>query len=309
MKRYIESLRVSSVNDAARLNYLLGATIFFTYLLMGMGTFVTSTGSGLACPDWPLCYGSVKPPLRMDIWFEWGHRLLGGITGMLIILSTFFVWRNYRGTPRFLTATVIALLFVGVSLGGITVLIEAPFLDSFIRIAVVSSHLIISTLVLICLVFTISYITKTKAVQKRGYYHILFFAVYLQVVLGIFVRYSGASLACPDIPLCQGEVIPSFTSYTIALHYLHRLTAIAVFLLAAILLYRAVKMKKDVAGFLAAFLLIMLQATFGIWIVLTGMFLPLIILHGATGFMLLGWLAYKASPHLLSYKEGAVSIR
>ena len=51
----------------SRLPVLLGATVFFTYLLMVMGSFVTSTGSGLACPDWPLCYGTVTPPLRLHI--------------------------------------------------------------------------------------------------------------------------------------------------------------------------------------------------------------------------------------------------
>jgi heme A synthase len=95
MKRYIESLiRVSSVKAATRLNYLLGTTILFTYLLMGMGTFVTSTGSGLACPDWPLCYGPVKPPLKMDIWFEWRRRFFGAITGAFT--------SSYYGLIRFM---------------------------------------------------------------------------------------------------------------------------------------------------------------------------------------------------------------
>ena len=133
---YIERERGST-----RLPLLLGATLFFTYLLMVMGAFVTSTGSGLACPDWPLCYGSVTPPMRMDIWFEWGHRLLGGIAGILILLSTIFVWRNYRGLPRIFTAAIVLLLFVGVGLGGITVLVEAPLLDSMLNVAIISSHL------------------------------------------------------------------------------------------------------------------------------------------------------------------------
>ncbi len=57
--------------------FILGGSIVSAYILMVMGTFVTSTGSGLACPDWPLCYGTVSPPLELSIWFEWGHRLLG----------------------------------------------------------------------------------------------------------------------------------------------------------------------------------------------------------------------------------------
>ena len=77
-----------------KIGLLLGATVLCTYLLMVMGTFVTSTGSGLACPDWPLCYGTVVPPRYLSIWFEWSHRLLGGLTGFFVLLSTLCVWRH-----------------------------------------------------------------------------------------------------------------------------------------------------------------------------------------------------------------------
>src|SRR3990172_9405807 len=138
------SLSLNTTIDTMKINTILGVTILFLYFLMIMGTFVTSTGSGLACPDWPLCYGSVPPPLKLSIWFEWGHRLLGGITGLLIMTSTLLVWRHYRGVPRLLTGIVVGLLLLAVLIGGITVLIEAPFLDTLIRIALVSSHLIIT---------------------------------------------------------------------------------------------------------------------------------------------------------------------
>ena len=87
---------IASINPT----YPIGLTILSLYLLMIMGAFVTSTGSGLACPDWPLCYGTIRPPFRMHIWFEWGHRLLGGATGLLLILSTIFVWMRYKGSPH-----------------------------------------------------------------------------------------------------------------------------------------------------------------------------------------------------------------
>jgi heme A synthase len=46
-----------------------------------------------------------------------------------------------------------------------------------------------------------------------------------------------------------------------------------------------------------AFGLVLLQGLFGVLIVLTGMYLPFIILHGATGFLLLGWVAYQSMPY------------
>src|SRR3990172_4708177 len=291
--------------DAIRpgLGYMLGATVLFTYLLMIMGTFVTSTGSGLACPDWPLCYGSVKPPLEMSIWFEWGHRLLGAITGTLIMLSTFFVWRRYRGLPRALTFAVLTLLAFAVALGGITVLLEAPLLDGFTHVAVISSHLLIATLVLICLVFTLRYVLKSKAATQKGHYKLLFGVVYLQVVLGILVRYSGATLACPDFPLCNGELIPALAGYPVMLHFIHRAGAAIVFLTTAAMLIRALRDGTGIGGFAAAFALVLFQALFGALIVVSGMFLPFIIMHGATGFMLLGYLAYQSMPHF--FKEAS----
>ena len=303
------SLSLSTTIDTTKLNTILGVTILFLYFLMVMGTFVTSTGSGLACPDWPLCYGSVTPPLKLSIWFEWGHRLLGGITGLLIITSTLLIWRHYKGIPRLLTGIVVGLLLLAVFIGGITVLSEAPYLDSLIRIAIVSSHLIIATLVLISLLFILRRIAEERHVGERGYHFLLFCAVYFQVILGILVRYSKASLACPDFPLCQGKVIPSLSNYAVALHFSHRILALTVVLFTTILLVRAIQKRSGVETSFITFTLVLLQAVFGILIVLTGMFLPLIIMHGATGFLLLGWLAYQAAPFLfrnIVWKRGAL---
>lgn len=306
MRKDIESLNMGNVLDTTRIIYVLGTTVFFLYLLMVMGTFVTSTGSGLACPDWPLCYGTVRPPLQLNIWFEWGHRLLGGITGFLVVTSTFLVWLKFRGFPRLLTGMVSGLLLLGVLIGGMTVMIEAPYLDSLFRIATVSSHLIIATLVLISLVFILRRITAGRQVEERGYHFFLFCAVYLQVILGILVRYSKASLACPDFPLCQGKIIPSLSNYVVILHFSHRAVAMIVILLTATLLYRAIHRKNGISTSLITFALILLQAAFGALVVLTGMFLPVIILHGATGFLLLGWLAYQSAPFLFKHARGRV---
>lgn len=283
-----------------RLAVMVGTTVVFTYLLMVMGTFVTSTGSGLACPDWPLCYGTVKPPLRLHIWFEWGHRLLGASTGTLIMLSTFFVWRRYRGLPRVFTSAIVLLLGLAVALGGVTVLIEAPLLKSFIHVAVISTHLLIATLVFTCLIFTMRYVATDRTATAKGYYKVIFGIVYLQVILGILVRYSGATLACPDFPLCNGSVIPYFTDYTVALHFAHRLGALSVFLVASTVFLRALREKSGAAGFGLVLGLVILQALFGIFIVRSGMFLPYIIMHGATGFFLLGYLAYRSMPYFFS---------
>src|SRR5260221_12329362 len=46
------------------------------------GAQVTSTGSGLAVPDWPLSYGMFFPPMVGGIFYEHGHPLVaGGVCG------------------------------------------------------------------------------------------------------------------------------------------------------------------------------------------------------------------------------------
>ena len=277
---------------------ILALTILFTYLLMVMGTFVTSTGSGLACPDWPLCYGTVAPPLEVSIWFEWGHRLLGGVSSILILTSTIMVLKRYKGLPKVMMLSVLGLLAMGVVMGAITVIVEAPLLSTFSHVAIISSHLVIATLVLICLVFTLRYVVRGRGAAKEGYFKLLFGVIYLQVILGIVVRYAGATLACPDVPFCNGSLVPDLGNYMIALHFMHRLTALIVVVVAVASLYRAIKDGSPARDFAIALGLVLFQAAWGISIVVSGMFLPFIILHAATGFLLLGFVAYKSMPYL-----------
>src|SRR5439155_1336776 len=54
-----------------------------TFVLLFVGGLVTSTGSGLAVPDWPLSFGMLLPPMRGGVLFEHGHRLAAALVGGL----------------------------------------------------------------------------------------------------------------------------------------------------------------------------------------------------------------------------------
>src|SRR5262249_58184829 len=68
------------------------ATAFFAYLQIALGGVVRVTGSGLGCPDWPLCHGRPYPPADLHSIIEYSHRAVGSITGVLLILTVVAAW-------------------------------------------------------------------------------------------------------------------------------------------------------------------------------------------------------------------------
>src|SRR5690348_17901761 len=74
--------------------FLLAA--IFAYLQIALGGVVRVTGSGLGCPDWPLCHGRPYPPANVNSIIEYSHRTVGAITGVLIIAAVVAAWAVYR---------------------------------------------------------------------------------------------------------------------------------------------------------------------------------------------------------------------
>lgn len=99
-----------------------------TYLLIVMGAVVRVTGSGLGCPDWPLCHGRLIPPLETTAIIEYTHRLLGAVVSPLILAVCAAAWLGRRTNGAvLLPATLVPLLLVvQIGLGAVVVRLELP---------------------------------------------------------------------------------------------------------------------------------------------------------------------------------------
>src|SRR5438128_1447897 len=58
------------------------AAAFLTLVLIVAGGLVTNTDSGLACPDWPTCFGSPMPRMVGGVLVEHTHRLIATAVGL-----------------------------------------------------------------------------------------------------------------------------------------------------------------------------------------------------------------------------------
>lgn len=209
-----------------------------TFVLIFIGGLVTSTGSGLAVPDWPTTYGHFMfsfPFSEMvgGILYEHGHRMVATVVGFLTtVLAIWLYLKEPRRWVRwFGAAALIAVIAQGI-LGGITVLFLLPTAVSVLHACLAQTFFCMT----ICLVMFTSKewlqsenkpkplsspVTKNLTALTTG-------VVLVQLILGALMRHTGAGLAIPDFPLAFGQIIPPIATQQVAIHFLHRVGALFV---------------------------------------------------------------------------------
>src|SRR5882724_2874649 len=91
------------MNSMAGIHRLAVLTATATFFLLFLGGLVTSTGSGLAVPAWPLSFGRFFPPMVGGVLFEHSHRLAATLVGCLtVVLALSVVIRESRPSVRVL---------------------------------------------------------------------------------------------------------------------------------------------------------------------------------------------------------------
>jgi len=213
-----------------------------TAALLFAGGLVTSTGSGLAVPDWPLSFGRFFPPMVGGVLYEHGHRMVAGTVALLtLVLAAWYGRRERRVWVRRLALIGLAAVIAQALLGGLTVLLRLPPAVSVVHACLAQTFFCL--MVILSLVTSRGYLADAAApsgaasaiapadagVPSLGILAGLSTAlIYGQLILGAVMRHTGAGLAIPDVPLAFGRLVPPLLSQAIAVHYAHRVTALLI---------------------------------------------------------------------------------
>ena len=275
---------------------LLLLALVTTYILMVFGGIVTSTGSGLGCPDWPLCHGQLlpfqlkeeipTPPAPMVVetelqpWIEQTHRILGGLAGIFMLGSLIAVWKRYGGFPRKAMVWIFVFLIFEALLGMRVVLTEAPLLREFLHYVYTTSHIVLSVLIISGLTFTFYSISdRRRDSSPMPFAEFFFLLVMFQVVVGILVRYVKAA------------------DFNIFAYFMHITVAMALVIVSLYLV-----LKETNRYTLITLLLVLAQIVAGVATVISKLYLPILFFHIAIGFALVVWVSYMVAPEVLKGK-------
>jgi heme A synthase len=156
---------------------------------------VTSTGSALAVPDWPLAFGQWFPKMEGGVLYEHGHRMIAGTVGLLTLVLVIWQWREEpRLAVRNFGQAALAMVILQAALGGLTVLYRLPVPVSVGHACL--GQVFFTTLVCIA-VMTGTPATrpsggKRTRLQRLGLLTVAF--VFIQLVFGAYLRHTGKGL-------------------------------------------------------------------------------------------------------------------
>jgi cytochrome c oxidase assembly protein subunit 15 len=175
-------------------------TTIATLPLLFIGGLVTSTGAGLAVPDWPTTFGYnmfLYPWAKMvgGIFYEHSHRLVGSLVGFLTILLAGALWlKEPRRWLSWLGMVALGAVIVQGTLGGLRVVLLQQTLAIIHACFAQAFFVLVASMTLFTSVEWKEPIVKKTAEDASRVQHLGLITsgvLYLQLILGALLRHTG----------------------------------------------------------------------------------------------------------------------
>lgn len=298
------------------------AAALATFCLLIAGGLVSTTESGLACPDWPLCEGQYFPKMMDGKQFEHSHRLVASaVAAMTFVLGAMLLRRRRRDRVLArLGALAAALVVVQALLGALTVKLALPaWVSSLHQGTAMAFFSLMVTLAFLTRQRSPGYIAPELPIESRRRLRRATLAVaglaYLQICGGAVMRHTRGGLACGfDFPLCLGKVWPLDGHLGIQAHMVHRAGGFAVgiaVIALAIAVFGAARHRAIRGVAVAAGLAVVAQVALGIATILSSRELVTMTVHSSLGAALLASLValyWLISPSLAPSSPSAIGV-
>lgn len=256
---------------------LILTTIILTFILINLGGHVHNTGSSLACPDWPLCFGKIMPEMKGGVLIEHSHRLLGSLVGLLTLILAFTSRKTRNG--KIARWALVMVVCQGL-LGGLTVIFQLPPLIS-------TAHLSLS-MAFFCTLIYMHHGLDSSFISRKAdnLVKLTLVILYLQIVLGALIRHLSLGIACgvgPDNSILCAYPLSGNTF----LHMSHRILGAITGLMIIVV---SIKLFKKRFSFSSVMLtsLLGLQIWLGTQVISTGIQPLITMLHLTVATLLLG---------------------
>jgi len=206
-------------------------TAVATLALIAVGALVRTTGSGLGCPDWPLCQGGLIPPMEREAIIEYSHRTLASVVGLLIVATAAFTWRLRRDDRPLVTLALISLPLLALQawLGKVTVERELPAEVVAIHL---STALMLFAIVALIAAFVVQGPARRRieSAERASLLRVAMVAAAVTAVVMVFGSYvvgTDAGFACTSWPGCVEAQVPFVNGERLQhIHWLHRFTVL-----------------------------------------------------------------------------------
>ena len=287
---------MSQKNDPAngslemrRIGRLLMVSLLVTFLLVTGGNLVRSISGGSACPDWPLCSGSFSLPDSLNATIEVAHRVLAGISSLLVLVS--FVWvKKFLPGDRWLKGLLIVAGAALISQGILGALLVSETRQPLLSVL----HLVLALITLgaeiTAVIFHNLFYLQNKTINRPDFSSPFGKLTLVSVIMLLVLLLSGAAIVesgvgeyCSGWPLCNGG-LPVDPAGWLALG--HRLITLVTFGAVTGLFFKAWRVQRSNGLILtlvtSVFLVLVGQIILGGVKVSSGFPMDLRIIHAAS---------------------------